>query len=330
MEFNWLRDFIALTATQSFSRAAEERHVSQPAFSRRIRALESAIGATLINRETLPLSLTPAGEIFHEQAQAMLRTLEGTIERCQAAEVEDENLLRLAASQSLFTTYHHSHFQPHVDAGTLAVELGATAWPAEKFATALQSGSVDLVMVYWHPALTFLKSLDQGGFEFVTIARDRFMPVSRPDADGEAMFRLPGQEKARVPLISYGSASVLRPIVDDLLARHEGTANTLLVSSNALSSSVKALISEGFGLGWLPRRFCEADLSSGALVKAGDSRFESDIEIRLYRRRDNQKPMLGSVWRAVSSGAAVPADGLRPYAGVTQLKTNGGRTGLGD
>ncbi|WP_425097951.1 LysR family transcriptional regulator [Tropicibacter sp. S64] len=324
MEFNWLRDFIALTATQSFSRAAEERHVSQPAFSRRIRALEAAVGATLINRETLPLSLTPAGAIFHDQAKAMLRTVEETIERCQAAEVEDENLLRLAASQSLYTTYHNSHFQSHVDAGHLSVDLGATAWPAEKFAAALQSGGVDLVMVYWHPALGFLAPLDQGAFEYVTITHDRFIPVSRPDPQGQPMFRLPGKDKTRVPLISYGSASVLRPIVDDLLERHEGTAHTLLVSSNALSSSVKALISEGFGLGWLPRRFCDRELDGGTLVPAGDARFEADIEIRLYRRRDNRKPMLDKVWRAVAARDGMPLDGVTAYHKVTRL--NPGKT----
>ncbi|MEQ5870920.1 LysR family transcriptional regulator [Sagittula sp. NFXS13] len=318
MEFNWLRDFIALTATQSFSRAAEERHVSQPAFSRRIRALEAAIGATLINRETLPLSLTPAGEIFHDQAVAMLGRLEETIERCQAAEVEDENLIRLAASQSLYTTYHSRHIQPHADTGALSVDLGAVDWPAEKFAASLVSGSVDLVMVYWHPALQFLRPLDQGGFEHITLAKDRFSPVSKPDETGQPQFRLPG-EKARAPLISYGSASVLRPIVDDILQRHEGTANTLLVSQNALSSSVKALISEGFGLGWLPRRFCAAELEAGALVPAGDARFEADMEIRIYRRRDNHKPKLDHVWNALRASGNGPASGATSHANVTPL-----------
>ncbi|MDD9877297.1 MAG: LysR family transcriptional regulator [Magnetovibrio sp.] len=36
MELTWLEDFIVLARTRHFSRAALERHVSQPAFSRRI------------------------------------------------------------------------------------------------------------------------------------------------------------------------------------------------------------------------------------------------------------------------------------------------------
>uniref|UniRef100_UPI003703D4C3 LysR family transcriptional regulator n=1 Tax=Phaeobacter sp. BS34 TaxID=2907240 RepID=UPI003703D4C3 len=58
MDIIWLRDFEALTTHKNFSRAAEERNVSQPAFSRRIRALEDEVGVKLINRQTFPLSLT--------------------------------------------------------------------------------------------------------------------------------------------------------------------------------------------------------------------------------------------------------------------------------
>ncbi|MCB2102451.1 MAG: LysR family transcriptional regulator, partial [Rhodobacterales bacterium] len=37
MELSWLEDFVALAETGSFSRAAERRNLTQPAFSRRIR-----------------------------------------------------------------------------------------------------------------------------------------------------------------------------------------------------------------------------------------------------------------------------------------------------
>ncbi|HWU74121.1 MAG TPA: LysR family transcriptional regulator, partial [Sphingomonas sp.] len=50
MELAWLEDFIALSETGNFSRAAELRHVTQPAFSRRIRALEDWVGTPLFER----------------------------------------------------------------------------------------------------------------------------------------------------------------------------------------------------------------------------------------------------------------------------------------
>ena len=72
METKWLEDFVSLAETNSFSRSAELRHVTQPAFSRRIQSLEAWLGADLIDRTSYPTRLTNAGEIFFEQAIAML------------------------------------------------------------------------------------------------------------------------------------------------------------------------------------------------------------------------------------------------------------------
>ena len=72
MELKWLEDFVSLAETRSFSRSAELRHITQPAFSRRIQALEAWLGTELIDRSVYPTRLTQAGQVFYEQALAML------------------------------------------------------------------------------------------------------------------------------------------------------------------------------------------------------------------------------------------------------------------
>ena len=59
MELKWLDDYVALIETGSFSAAAQRRHISQPAFSRRIRMLEDWLGVTLVDRSRKPLQFTP-------------------------------------------------------------------------------------------------------------------------------------------------------------------------------------------------------------------------------------------------------------------------------
>ena len=51
MDLDWVRDFLALAEHRTFSRAAEARNVTQPAFSRRIRALEEWVGTPLFLRD---------------------------------------------------------------------------------------------------------------------------------------------------------------------------------------------------------------------------------------------------------------------------------------
>ena len=50
MEPTWIEDFVALTACESLSRAAEMRGVTQPAFGRRLRVLKDWFGGPLFDR----------------------------------------------------------------------------------------------------------------------------------------------------------------------------------------------------------------------------------------------------------------------------------------
>ena len=66
MELKWLEDFLSLARTGNFSRSAEERHVTQSAFSRRIQALELWLGVSLIDRSNYPTTLPPPPLVFSQ------------------------------------------------------------------------------------------------------------------------------------------------------------------------------------------------------------------------------------------------------------------------
>lgn len=61
MELIWIDDFIALDELQSFTLAADRRCMTQPAFSRRIQAMEDWFGCPIFDRDTRPISLTRSG-----------------------------------------------------------------------------------------------------------------------------------------------------------------------------------------------------------------------------------------------------------------------------
>src|SRR5207244_10954537 len=91
--------------TLTFSKAAEARHVTQPAFSRRIRALEDWVGAPLFVRTTHSVTLTPAGEHFHTQAEILTRALHQL--RRETLEVAGRGAgpLSIAATHALSFTF---------------------------------------------------------------------------------------------------------------------------------------------------------------------------------------------------------------------------------
>jgi len=97
LETKWLEDFVALAGCRSFSRAAERRCVTQPAFSRRIKALEEALGLVLVDRSRTPVELTEAGQLFYERGRQMLDTFEEARLEVHRAEHEICGVLRVAA-----------------------------------------------------------------------------------------------------------------------------------------------------------------------------------------------------------------------------------------
>ena len=85
MQLKWLEDFIVLAQERSFTRAAEQRHVTHPAFVRRIRALEAWAGTPLVERGNGgPVTLTPAGQSFLDTAGQMVRNLTQSHEELQS------------------------------------------------------------------------------------------------------------------------------------------------------------------------------------------------------------------------------------------------------
>ena len=67
-----LRHFVALAEHGHFARAAEAVHLSQPALSRSIQALESSLGCALVNRHSRGISLTAHGQLVLEHARRLL------------------------------------------------------------------------------------------------------------------------------------------------------------------------------------------------------------------------------------------------------------------
>jgi DNA-binding transcriptional LysR family regulator len=72
-----LRYFVEVARKQGFTRASESLHVTQPAISKAVRALEEELGTPLLVRERRRVTLTDAGRMVLERAQGVLDALRG-------------------------------------------------------------------------------------------------------------------------------------------------------------------------------------------------------------------------------------------------------------
>ena len=301
MEIRWLEDFLALARTRHFSRAAEQQHVSQPTFSRRIKLLEESMGTTLINRQTLPLSLTPAGEVFQELCERITRDVRDTRDRIAALDAEASARISVGSTQGLFSHFYQGWATEMGIAERLQLNLTATNWVGEQFLDALESGECDLVLCYWHPDLPWGDRLASDKFHWQTIGKEALVPVSIANERGEPRYRLPGTDEQPVPLIAYHSRGFLQSAIEGHLQRVKLAANLLPLNENTQSASIKALVKQGFGMGWLPKRMTEKSEQFGRLVRAGDERWDVPLEIRLIRLSDARSDDILNLWKQLEA-----------------------------
>ena len=190
MELKWLEDFVSLAETRSFSRSAELRHVSQPAFSRRIQALEAWLATELIDRSVYPTRLTQAGQIFYEQALTMLSQAHEARTLLRGHVGAPVPTIEFAVPHTLSLTYFPRWLQrieakmgcgPHAVARAERARCGAVA----------RRGGCDLVMGYHHPSHPV--ALDPARYDMLILGSEPISPFSAPGRAGGRAIRCPAR-----------------------------------------------------------------------------------------------------------------------------------------
>src|SRR3954469_1074177 len=315
MNFNfiWLEDFLALAASGNFSRAAEDRHSSQPAFSRRIRALEQWIGAPLVDRSNQPARLTEVGQWFRGVADDLVARagrLPGDAK--QVAEASSLTL-RVASTHALSFT-----FLPRWLRG---LESNVTVGPVELTSDVLahceaqiQQGKVHFVLAHAHSKTR--GALDSDDYLSAVIGRDQLVPVSAPTAEQAPLHRLlETKPRARaVPVLAYTMESGMGRIVRSVFGQKLEAINGQVVFTAHLASVLRSMALDGRGVAWLPRTLVEDDLEAGTLLLAADPRWTVDLEIRLYRQREPITRAAEAFWKA----AIHPTTSLQPFQATAQ------------
>jgi DNA-binding transcriptional LysR family regulator len=283
METKWLEDFIALAETRSFSRAAQLRHVTQPAFSRRIQALEAWTGIDLVDRSSYPTRLTPAGETFHGQALEIVGALQATRNLMRSHQVAGQDMIEFAVPHTLaFTFFPHWLTGLRPQFGALRSRLNA--FNVHDAVLRLTEGGCDLLIAYHHPSQPLQLSPDR--YEMLSLGDESLAPYARPGPDGQPLLRLPAVPGARVPFLSYAPGAYMARLVEVILKQADAPPQLDTVYETDMAEGLKAMALEGHGLAFLPVSSVRKELKARRLVPAAPSgTLELTMEVRIYRER---------------------------------------------
>jgi DNA-binding transcriptional LysR family regulator len=301
MEVRWLEDFLSLVDTRNFSRSAELRFTTQPAFSRRIKSLEEWVGTTLFDRSTQPISLTAAGDKFRPVAEEVLRRLYQIREDIRRMDKAAASTLTFAATHSISLSFFPRWIRSMEErAGVLITRLDSNH--AEECVHSLLKGHCHFMLCHTHPSVEL--NLPPSDFTSIAVGDDRLLPVSAPGTHGEALHLLPGCRDRPVRFLAYAETSAIGRAVEKMLARRSAPAYLERVFVSHLAAVLASMAREGRGLAWLPESQVVDDLDGRRLVPAGDETWVIPIEIRLFRSNEPLPPKSEEFWSYVMSGAA--------------------------
>ena len=254
METKWLEDFVSLAETHSFSRSAQLRHVTQPAFSRRIQALE------------------------------MLQALQSTRAMLRGHSAAGQDVIEFAVPHTLAFTFFPAWVSSLREKfGPIKSRL--IALNVHDAVMRLVEGGCDLLIVYHHPSQPL--QLDADRYQMVTLGQEVLSPYSRADAQGQPLFQMPGTPGQPLPYLGYAPGAYLGRVTD-LILKQAGTAIHLdRVYETDMAEGLKVMALEGHGIAFLPHSAVRRELRSKKLVSAAapGSGMEITMEVRAYRER---------------------------------------------
>lgn len=344
----WIEDFLVLAESGNFSRAADLRHVTQPAFSRRIRALEEWLGADLFDRSSQPARLTATGLWFRQTAldlQARVDALPGEARAIAEAAAAS---LSFAATHSLSFTFLPRWLRM-IEARTAVGPIRLVSDVQQKCEDMLLHNQIQFVVAHGHPDVP--GPLGEAGCAHVVIGSDQLIPVSAPTDDGGPLHAWPARGRARAQTLDYSAESGLGRILVRLLGPTASRSSGSPALTAHLASVLRSWVLDGRGLAWLPGMLVDEDLLAGRLVLAGGVASEAAtvsargpasapttdgegavtgsiaLQIRLYRATGELPPAAAALWQAAgdalkqASSAAVDLSSVGAAATRSRAST---------
>jgi DNA-binding transcriptional LysR family regulator len=296
MELKWLEDLVVLLEEKSFTRAAVRRHVTQPAFSRRIRLLEDWLGVVFVDRSTKPVRILPLGLAMEDEIRDLVRRFYGLR---NTAQIQSETSQRI-----IFVAQHTlamSRFPRLIQ--SVKEFLPDTAYrvnPANNDdCEALFLKDADFLLCY---------ETDNRRFDFsarsisrIELEKDRLIPVASTRFIDQ-FDSLDTLFAGNIPLLMYQQGGFIAGVLaKSCLPAVLRNYRIEVICESAFSASLKEMVVADMGIAWLAHGMIENQLNDGTLVSLESRLGADELDVVLYFREDSRSDKAKAIFELVSS-----------------------------
>lgn len=292
-----MRVFAAVARHLSFTRAARELHLTQPAISQQMRLLEQEVGMPLIEQIGRKIRLAPAGIELLRYANQVTELLREAGESLAAMRGLKRGLLKLGAvsTAKYFAPALLSAFTPEYP----EVNIKFTVGNRDEIVRLLGANELDLVIMGRPPAELATAAVPFAPHPSVFIAAPQHPLANRR--------QIPLASLARESLLVREEGSGTRASMERLFAEHHVTFRALMeVSSN---ETIKQAVMAGMGLSFISAHTLGLEVGAGRLAILDVAGLPLVRDWYVIQLREKRLPPIAAAFRAflLEQGAAIIA-----------------------
>lgn len=287
MELKWLEDYLALVDLENFTAAAAARNLSQPAFSRRIQALEAWLGVELVDRSKKPFRFTAAAREHEVTLRNLLNTAYHVKSRIQSSEV-DQTSLSVVAQHSLLVTPFLPQFLETLSSSIANLNYSLASENRDACVALFMKGGVDMMVIYETQSSPDVIASPLS--VKIPLCSDEMILVCTPKIHQK--LHEPIGSKT-MPLLIYPSSSFFGALIGaDALPRVLRSANANIACESAFSLGLKEMALASMGAAWVPRSIVANEIEAGRLVTLNEISPPMRMDVVAYVSIASKNPVV--------------------------------------
>lgn len=253
MNLRQVEAFYWLAEMQNYQRVADKLNISQPAVSARIAALETTLGAALVDRNKAHFALTEAGHDVLVYAERMLDLRDSMLRRVDSDQPEQHRLKIAAVSLSVMTWFPRVYACLQRDYPSIICDIVSAS--DHQLMHHVSSADVDIAFLSNTPPNMQITKLFTVNYDVRWVGHADLIDTDRQ------VYHAP--DIAALPVIQYPRTSPLYPITESYVTGNPNAGGPRH-SANAIGAIVDMLKS-GLGVAAIPAVAVSDELESGRL-----------------------------------------------------------------
>lgn len=295
MRLEWIEDILAVLKAGSLNRAAEQRYLTQPAFSRRIRSIEQYLGVEVIDRTRKPAQLRPVILDEQDRLEHLAVELRDLLNHLRQQDRKGDNRIVIAGQHSITTSVAPSVIKQL--SANLETNVRLRSANRDECFAMLLTKQADVTVIFRLEDEEF--PLQGSLIEQCDFDSEDLVPVVASAALETLNERY---RRGELPVVTYPGDVFLGEVLSRKIFPKLRRQTFLRIrAETALTLAALRLAEEGVGVAWVPLSLSAGQIANGTLTDLSHLLQRIPLKISAFRLSGQKSTAEQDAWNVITA-----------------------------